>query len=70
MAYSEASKRAVAKYMAKAYQRIELRVKMGQKEAIQAFAESKGLSLNSYINQLIEQDMKAGTEAPPTQNQE
>ncbi|MBR5485518.1 MAG: toxin-antitoxin system HicB family antitoxin [Oscillospiraceae bacterium] len=57
MAYTEAGKRAVAKYSAKAYDSILLRVKKGEREKIQAHAESKGLSLNKYIQQLIEQDM-------------
>ena len=55
---SEASKRAVAKYSAKAYDNILLRVKKGQKELIQAQAERKGFSLNAYINHLIQQDMQ------------
>lgn len=46
------------KYNAKAYDRIALQVKKGQREIIRAYAESKGMSLNGYINHLIEQDMK------------
>lgn len=42
----------------KAYDDIKLRVKKGDKETIQLHAESLGLSVNSYINQLIENDMK------------
>lgn len=48
------------KYNAKAYDRIALQVKKGQREVIRAYAESQGLSLNGYINKLIEQDMKQG----------
>lgn len=59
MAYSAANKRAVAKYSAKAYDDIRLRVKKGERIKIQAHAESKGLSLNAYINQLIAKDMEA-----------
>ena len=55
-----AQSRASAKYNAKAYEEIKLRVKTGDKEIIRAYAESKGLSLNGYINKLIEQDMKQG----------
>ena len=55
---AKAQTKASAKYNAKAYQEIKLRVKMGQKEVIQAYAESKGYSLNGYINKLIEQDMQ------------
>lgn len=57
MAYSEAGKRAVAKYSAKAYDDVRLRVKKGQREHIKAYAESKGFSLNAYIVHLIESDM-------------
>lgn len=55
--YNEAAKKATAKYQAKAYDDIRLRVKKGQKELIQAHAQSKGLSLNAYIVSLIEKDM-------------
>ncbi len=48
------------KYNAKAYDRIALQVKKGQREAIRAYAEAQGLSVNGYINKLIEQDMKQG----------
>lgn len=46
------------KYNSKAYDRIALSVKKGQKEVIKQHAASKGLSLNGYINQLIDDDMK------------
>ncbi len=48
------------KYNAKAYDRIALQVKKGQREIIRTYAESKGMSLNGYINILIENDMKQG----------
>lgn len=48
------------KYNAKAYDRINLTVQKGQREAIRAYAEAQGLSVNGYINKLIEQDMKQG----------
>jgi predicted DNA binding CopG/RHH family protein len=51
---SNASK---AKYNAKAYDRIIFTVSKGRKEDIKAHAESKGMSLNAYINELIERDM-------------
>lgn len=57
MPYSDAQKRATAKYNAKAYDRIEVKVKKGQKEIIQKKAESQNKSLNSYIVDLIEQDL-------------
>lgn len=48
------------KYNEKAYDRIALNVKKGQREVIREHAESKGLSLNAYINKLIEKDIKEG----------
>lgn len=49
---------ASAKYNAKTYEEIKLRVKKGDKSQIKAHAEAQGLSLNSYINKLIKEDMK------------
>lgn len=46
------------KYNAKAYERIALQVKKGRRDIIREYAESKGMSLNGYINKLIEDDMK------------
>lgn len=51
---------ASAKYNAKAYEEIKLRVKKGEKNCIKSFAESKGMSLNGYINDLIKRDMEQG----------
>ena len=48
------------KYNAKAYDRININVKKGEREKIKAYAESKGKSLNQYITELIEKDMKDG----------
>lgn len=46
------------KYNEKTYDRIALNVKKGQREIIRKHAEAKGMSLNGYINKLIEDDMK------------
>ncbi len=48
------------KWNAQNYDQLRINVKKGQREVIKAHAESKGLSLNGYINKLIEQDMKQG----------
>lgn len=45
------------KYNAKAYDRIALQVKKGERDNIRQFAESQGLSLNGYINKLIAENM-------------
>lgn len=59
MAQSKAHIKASNKYNAKAYDRLNIMVKKGQKEKIQERANSLGLSLNGYITQLIEKDMQA-----------
>lgn len=46
-------------YAKRNYDDVRLQVKKGQKEVIRQYAESKGMSLNGYINSLIEADMKA-----------
>ena len=45
-------------YIAKTYDRINLTVPKGDKDKIKAHAESKGESVNGYINRLIQEDMK------------
>ena len=45
------------KYNAKAYDRMELIVKKGNREKIKEFAESKGQTVNAYIKKLISDDM-------------
>lgn len=45
-------------FIASAYDRINLTVPKGQKDIIKAHAESKGMSVNKYINDLIEKDMR------------
>ncbi len=61
MAISEAQKRAVAKYNAKAYDRIELKVLKGQKEVLQSIAKEQGASLNGYTKQALQTKIKADT---------
>ena len=46
------------RYNDKAYDRINLVVKKGMKEFYQQRAEAQGLSLNAYINKLLEEDTK------------
>lgn len=58
MALTDAQKRAVAKYNAKSYDRIEIKVKKGQKEKIKAHAESRGMSLNAFIVEAIEKELR------------
>lgn len=46
------------KYIAKAYDRINLTVPKGQKEIIQAHAESQGESTNGFIGRAINEAME------------
>lgn len=53
----KSSTRAQNKYIAKTYDRINLTVPKGVKEAIREYAASMGESVNGYIYRLIQQDM-------------
>ena len=57
MAMSEARKKANEKYNAKAYDQIKIIVKKGKRDLIKTHAKNCGMSLNGYINKLIEDDM-------------
>ena len=57
MAYSEAQKEATARYNKKAYDRINVIVKKGQRQIIKDFAASQGKSLNRFICDVIEAEM-------------
>lgn len=47
------SSASINKYMAKAYDRINLTVPKGKKDDIKTHAESNGESVNSFINRAI-----------------
>ncbi len=55
--YSEAQKKAVAKYNAKTYDEIKIRVHKGDKAVISDYAASKGKSTNKLINELLEAEI-------------
>lgn len=57
MAYSEAAKKATIKYQKKTYDRLELKVKKGEKQKIKQRADSLNKSVNNYIWDLIQADM-------------
>lgn len=57
MKYSDAQKEATARYNKKAYDRINLIVKKGQRQIIKDYAASQGKSLNRFICDLIEAEM-------------
>ncbi len=54
MPVSKAQQKAVNKYMAANYDRINLTVPKGKKETIQAHAETQGESVNGFINRAID----------------
>lgn len=58
MPASKAQQKAVSKYMKENYEEIKVRVSKGQKDKIKAHAESKGESLNAFINRAINETME------------
>lgn len=56
--YDEKSKERTMRYMKEKRDRITVGVPKGDKDRYKAHAESKGLSLNALIVQLIEEDIK------------
>lgn len=53
MAVSKAQQKATNKYISNNYDRVNLTVPKGQKEVIQTHAESRGESVNGFINRAI-----------------
>lgn len=53
MSVSKAQQRAVSKYMKENYDEFKVRTPKGQKGIIQAHAESRGESVNAFINRAI-----------------
>ena len=59
-----AQKRAVAKYNAKAYDRIEMKVKKGEKAAIIAHSKTMGETLNGFLNRAVKQTIERDNKEP------
>ena len=53
----DSQKEATARYNKKAYDRINIIVKKGQRQVIKDFAASQGKSLNRFVCDLIEAEM-------------
>lgn len=64
MTISKAQQRAVAKYDAKAYDKILLRLPKGKKEIIQVHAEAQGESVNGFIGRAIDEAMERDSGTP------
>ena len=58
MPVTKAQQRAVGKYEKENYDKVLLRLPKGNREKIKAHAQQKGMSLNAYIVDLIEKDMR------------
>jgi predicted HicB family RNase H-like nuclease len=58
MSVSKAQQKATHKYMAKAYDRINLFVPKGQRDAFKAHASSMGESVNAFIGRAIKEQME------------
>jgi predicted HicB family RNase H-like nuclease len=61
---SKAQKVATAKYEAKVYDKILLRLPRGKKETIQAHAEAHSESVNGFINRAIDEAIERDESAP------
>jgi len=57
MPVSKAQQKAVSKYMKANYDEIKIRIPKGQKEAVQAFAQQRGESVNGLIWGLLQDAM-------------
>ena len=62
MTVSKAQKNATAKYEAKAYDKVLVRMPKGKKEQIEAHAKERGESTNGFINRAIDEQLRRDTE--------
>ena len=67
MPASKAHIKATNKWMAKAYDRVNLTMPKGKKETIQAHAEARGESVNGFINRAIDSQMGRDASSGPTE---
>lgn len=58
MAVSKAQQRATSKYIKKSYDSIILRIPKGERDKVRAYAELRGMSLNSFIYAAIKNEME------------
>lgn len=67
---SKTSSAVKARYNAKAYDRLAVTIPKGQKEAVEAFAQSMGESVNGLINRLLYEAMNMPLEAWKSKQEE
>lgn len=60
--YYDSQKEATARYNKKAYDRINIIVKKGEREVIKAYAASQGKSLNRFVLDAVEAEMNKAKE--------
>lgn len=53
MPLSEARKRANAKYNAKAYEQLNIRLKTGERTSLQNYVDKSNMSLNNFVTSCI-----------------
>ena len=68
MPASKAQQKAVSKYMKANYDEIKVRIPKGQKEAVQAFAQERGESVNALIWRLLQDAMGGEKTAEAPEN--
>lgn len=64
MPVSKAQQKATNKWIEKTYDRINLTVPKGQKEIIKTHAESRGESVNAFLNRAAQETMDRDNGAP------
>lgn len=57
MPVSKAQQKAVNKYMAANYDRVNVTMPKGKKDVIKAHAEARGESVNGFINRAVDEAM-------------
>jgi predicted HicB family RNase H-like nuclease len=62
MPVPKSNQRAVHKYIKNHYDKMEIRVKKGNKEIIKAHAEKKGESLNGFLNRAVNETLERDNE--------
>ena len=68
MPVSKAQIKATTKYEAAKYDKVLLRMPKGKREAIQAHAETKGESVNGFVNRVIDEAMEREQSNRHTEN--
>lgn len=65
MPATKAQQRAVNKYMKENYDRVNVTMAKGRKDAIKAHAEARGESVNGFINRAIDEQIRRDGEEIP-----